>query len=321
MLNITLFGPFRIAVEANPEIKLTGTSKRLFAYLLLQNYRPQPRELLADLFWGEQGEDRAHKCLNTALWRLRSALEHQGVPQDSYLVTTDADQIAFNRYSQHWLDLAIFEDKVRRLLNTPVEAMSTAQAGEFEAIQQLYRGDLLEGFYDDWALRAREHMRILYLDCLALYMRYDQQNGHPELAVKKGQMILELDPLREEIHREMMRLYLAIGQRPLAIRQYINCAGLLERELGIQPMPETQQLYHLCLDDAHPLHSATHLVTQCAPVTQADLDSVYSQLENLTHTLTSAQENFTTHLASAQEQLRQVKRQVERLSSTAEIPR
>jgi DNA-binding SARP family transcriptional activator len=58
-----------------------------------------------------------------------------------------------------------------------------------------------------------------------------------------GQLILQTDPLREDIHRALMRLHAAQGERALAMRQYEVCRDLLAGELGIVPLAETQTLY------------------------------------------------------------------------------
>jgi hypothetical protein len=42
-----------------------------------------------------------------------------------------------------------------------------------------------------------------------------------------------------------MRLYVLIGDRALALRQYTTCRELLARELGVAPMPETEALARL----------------------------------------------------------------------------
>jgi DNA-binding SARP family transcriptional activator len=81
-----------------------------------------------------------------------------------------------------------------------------------------------------------------------------------------GQRILDQDPLREEIHRDMMRLYLENGQRALAVRQYELCRECLRRELGISPMAETQQLSAQIVQDMDvspgPAESSQELVQQ-----------------------------------------------------------
>ncbi len=299
MLRITLLGSFQASFESVQELKLTGTIRRLFAYLLLQHYRPQPRALLADLFWGDQTDERAHKCLNTALWRLRSMLELQGAPNDSYLVNSNSGEIAFNRDSHHWIDLVVFEETAHKLLSKPVDRLNQCDEDDFRKLQQLYRGDLLESFYDDWALRAREYIRKLYVDTLGAYMCYEQYLGHLPGAIELGTQILDMDPLREEIHRDLIRLYLRSGQRTLAIRQYLACAELLERELGILPLAETQQLYSLCLeassDQSLVSPSSTEIRTFQAPDPfrmSTGIEEIWSQLEQLNMTLNVAKEEL-----------------------------
>jgi hypothetical protein len=62
-------------------------------------------------------------------------------------------------------------------------------------------------------------------------------------AIRYAQAILDHDALREDVHRELMRLFLHSGQRALALRQFELCRAALKRELAIQPMPETLALY------------------------------------------------------------------------------
>jgi DNA-binding SARP family transcriptional activator len=48
--------------------------------------------------------------------------------------------------------------------------------------------------------------------------------------------------LREDVQRDLMQHYLAAGQPAEALHQYRVCEEVLRRELGIEPMPETQAL-------------------------------------------------------------------------------
>ena len=74
-------------------------------------------------------------------------------------------------------------------------------------------------------------------------MRYYQQQQVFEQSLIYGQQILQYDPLREEIHRDVMRLYAEKGQPAMAVRHYQLFCKVLERELGVLPMVETQALY------------------------------------------------------------------------------
>jgi LuxR family maltose regulon positive regulatory protein len=51
------------------------------------------------------------------------------------------------------------------------------------------------------------------------------------------------DQYYEVAHREIMRCYYRQGDRAAAIRQYQTCARILREEMGVNPMPETEQLY------------------------------------------------------------------------------
>src|SRR5439155_18507085 len=51
------------------------------------------------------------------------------------------------------------------------------------------------------------------------------------------------DALQEPVHRAVMRLYIHLGRRASALRQYQICVGLLQRELGVEPESATKQLY------------------------------------------------------------------------------
>jgi DNA-binding SARP family transcriptional activator len=243
-LRVWLFGAVRLdhedfAIDPAAVHAVQG----LLAYLLLHRERLHSREALAGVFWGDRADGKARRCLNTAVWRLRSALEPAGVPRGAYLLSTDAGELGFNCASDHWLDVAVFEQRARQMLARPEEEIQPPDVEGLREGVQLCCGELLEGFYDDWALRERERLRLLYLHCLRRLMHVYRQQGAYEDSLACAQQILACDPLREDVHREAMRLYCDLGQRSLAVRQYQRCREILAGELGILPMEETQALY------------------------------------------------------------------------------
>lgn len=242
-LRMSLLGVMRVSQGAEPvEDKMHRAVKGLLAYIVLFR-RVHSREVLLDLFWGEYSEDRARKCLNTALWRLRKVLEPEDVPRGTYLITTSMGKIGFNRQSNYCLDVAEFENHTQKALAKPYNALTTGEARTLEDVLNLYSGNLLEGFFDDWVLRERERLYSLELRGLAHLLKYQRHQKDYEKALACGQKILDLDPLREEIHREMMRLHAANRQRTMAVRQYETCCRILDDELSVGPMEETRMLH------------------------------------------------------------------------------
>ena len=143
----------------------------------------------------------------------------------------------------------------------------------------LYRGDLLEGVYDDWTLIERERVRILYLNALTQLMNYHANVGNFEKGMTFARAILKEDPLREDTHRTLMRLYLSSGQRALAVQQYRTCATILERELGVPPMEESQQLYRQIVAPTLSQATSGTDTTAVPPETEHHLRTVVRNLE------------------------------------------
>ena len=244
VLRISLFGSGHIANhDSSGERKVTRTVRALLAYLLLYRQHTHSREVLAGLFWGDHSEAQARRCLRTTLWRLRAVLEPPGIARGTYLVSTAAGQVGFNWDSDYWLDTAEFENRAGRALARPLDTMTAVDARDLEEAVRLYTGELLEGIYDDWAIRERDRLRCLYLDGLSRLMQHHERLQCYDESLACGRRILVEDPLREEIHRAMMRLYVASGQRALAVRQYEACRNILAEELDVPPMEETEALY------------------------------------------------------------------------------
>jgi DNA-binding SARP family transcriptional activator len=294
ILKISLFGVMRVVNNSRQEeIKLTRTISLLLAYLLLERHRMHSREVLAGLFWGDHSQERARNCLNTALWRLRRSLESQEFVLASYLLATEGE-VGFNRESDYWLDVAVFEERLTKIFKQSVDQVDTEEIMQVESALQLYRGDLLEGVYEDWALRAREQTRLLYLKGLMYLMHYYEHQKSYSQALEFGRKILDADPLREEIHREVMRLYLLNGQRAMAIQQYETCRQNLADELGLTPMEETERIYRQILAaSANQSSPSTELSAQGA---YDGWQTVMQQIHQASRNLDLAREQFNQAL-------------------------
>jgi DNA-binding SARP family transcriptional activator len=242
-VHITLFGHITVAHSAGAEPSQLPRSTQAFLAYLLLHHQLVTRETLMDTFWQNCRPDRARSSLTTAIWRLRQLLEPEPIPPGTFLLTKNSGEVGFNWASPHWLDIETFEEQLVPLLQIPLSQLSETEVGTLTRILALYRGELLEGIYDDWALFERERLRVLYLNGLMRLMSCHTTRNNFDQAIDYGQKILRHDPLREEIHRNLMRLYLGNGQRGLAIRQYSLCREVLIEQLGIEPLEETQSLY------------------------------------------------------------------------------
>jgi DNA-binding SARP family transcriptional activator len=254
-LHLGLFGALSVAVclphetAAHP-VALGGRPGGLLALLVMTHGRFSSRTDLARELWSGPTEACSAGSCNTLLWRLRRALEtpplHAGdvIECDRQGALRIAECVQVDNDVEHY----------RRLIEPPMgKPVERLDAGDVEALRcavSLYRGDVLASFRDDWALRLREKHRRLQLGALARLMHVCSLHQDWPEAVAHGEAILELDELREDVHRELMRCHLACGQRALALRQFERCRSALRRELAIHPMQETLQLHQQIADAA-----------------------------------------------------------------------
>ncbi|MBN2149775.1 MAG: AAA family ATPase, partial [Anaerolineales bacterium] len=112
----------------------------------------------------------------------------------------------------------------------------------------LYRGDFLDGFYDDWIISERYRLESLYLETLARLIAVYEADMDYQAALATALRLLDRDALREDAHQAAMRAYCHLGQRKAALEQYVCYRQTLLEELGAQPMGETTELYQAILD-------------------------------------------------------------------------
>lgn len=289
-LNIYLLGSMQTVWGNGRQLRLTRTAQSLLAYLALFQNKSHRRELLADLFWKDQSDRNARRCLSTTLWRMNKELKRELLGESAaFLDTKTMGEIQFSPGANLWIDVAAFERKANLALHTHTAEMDEHEACLLEQAVQLYRGELLEGYYDDWVLLERERLNMLFLRCLSRLMYYHHQQKEWPRSIHYGQRILQIDPFREQIHRELMLLYLENGQRSQAIQQYELCHRLLVEELGIEPLPETQSLYREILNPP----------ATAVPTPQYEAKTLDQILAQIKHAM--------TELEQAQKQIQQLK--------------
>ena len=214
----------------------------LLCYLLLHRSQPISRERLAAVFWEDLPSANARGYLRNALWRLRRMLQDAGADPD-HVLSFPNEQVALQAEADMWIDIDEFERAAADASKAGPESLSRVQVEALESAAALYTGDLLQGVYEDWTLYERERLRLIYLNIRHKLMLHHGAFARYELALQHGEQILVVDPAREKIHRQMMRLHALSGDRSAAFAQYKRCKQVLQEELGLAPMQETRQLY------------------------------------------------------------------------------
>lgn len=231
MSSLKLFFLGSPRIEQDGQLVEVDTRKAIamLAHLALSGERPS-RDFLAAFLWPDFDDSRAKAALRRTLSSLRAAVGPEALFATRENVGLESGAV--------WCDVVQFRQAIAN--------------GDLETAVSLYRDDFLAGFslrdsipFDDWQLQQQESLRRELTQALA-------QLTHTttgETAVAYARRWCQMDPLREEAHRALMRLLAENGRSAAALVQYRECVRILDDELGVVPLPETTNLYHAIQND------------------------------------------------------------------------
>ena len=217
-LDIHLLGPPKVFRDQTP-LPLPGHRPfALLAYLVVTG-KAHTRTHLTDLLFQSSADPRAG--LRWTLSKLRLAVGSQ-------FFLANREQIAFN-------DQASYRCDVDALLN-----------GDLGVV----RGVFLEGLhvnqaplFEEWQLITAQQLRQTYQDELfGRITRHELREEYREVADLAARLV-QMDNLREEWRRLLMRAYITLGEWDAAAEQYQQCRQLLRDELATTPAEETDALW------------------------------------------------------------------------------
>src|SRR3989475_711595 len=225
----------------------------LLAYLAAATPRRlHRRDSLLALFWPELDQEHARAALRQALHGLRHALG------DGVLVTRGDEDIGLD---------------AERIRCDVVEFARAAEVGRLADALDLYRGDLLEGFFirgapefEQWLEDERARLKTVALrSATVLGEQFEGRGGLAESA-QWARRALRIAPLDEPALRRLMKTLDRLGDRAGALEAYEAFAKRLTAELEAEPAPETRALGDAVRARAATLPSA---VTELRPLETA----------------------------------------------------
>lgn len=224
-VRLHVLGPVRLDVAGSGAVHVPARLATLLGYLALHasGGRRVGRADVAYRLWPDQPEDRARRALTDALYRLE-----RSTPKGSGWLSVDRASIALGRV---WLDLDAFAALAR-----------SADPADWSAAIDLYGGELLEGVDDDWVdlPRAELHDRLVRL--IRRVAEDRETAGDLAGALAWARRWAATDPLDEEAHRAVMRLYARLDRHAAALDHYDGLVALLASELDVEPGSDSREL-------------------------------------------------------------------------------
>jgi len=216
-------------------------SLTLLKYLVTQAGRPVHRERILGCLWPDADARRGWDRLKVTISYLRQQFRALGMNENalttigqSYLLRRDAIRI----------DAEIFECLIAEGRALQSRLCVDEALLRFKEADRLYRGDYLEEeMYSDWCAEERERLRELHLELLADMVQCCASSGDYAEAARLCRRALVQEPCRESFHVSLMSHLIQLGHAGQATAQYIACRQVLAKELGVEPLAETQRLF------------------------------------------------------------------------------
>ena len=188
----------------------------------------QRRDSLLNLFWPESGSSHARDSLRQAVRYLRRSLGADViVGRSDEELGIDPDRL--------WCDACAFEQAL--------------DAGETEQALELYRGDLLPGFFlsdvpgfEHWLERERARLRARAVEAAWTVAVQREERRDPDGAAAFARRAMDLCPDDEGTLRRLIALLDRLGDRASAVRAYEEFAHRLLQDCEAEPSAETRAL-------------------------------------------------------------------------------
>ena len=210
---------------------------RLVRLLLCRVGEPVTEDELMEAFWPDKPAAAARRSLQVAVSAARGVLDTPGAESSRLVAGEHSYRLSLAGADS--VDAYEFE-------RAAAAALGTAGAGRRPALlaaAALWGGEPLpEERYVDWAVPWRERLIDRHAEVLAALIDVHADAGDLVAAADVARRLVDLDPVNEAAHRQLIVAYARAGKRGHALRQYLACRRALVAELGVEPGEETAAL-------------------------------------------------------------------------------
>ncbi len=225
------FGPVSLTDAEGREVHALLAQPRrlaLLAYLAVAAPRGlHRRDAILTLFWPELDQQHARTALRQALRVIRGSL-------GAVITSRGDDEIGLD-FERFQCDADAFDRAIG--------------SGRWDEALELYRGELLEGFFisgapefERWLDAERARLRAAAVAGARALVERATAVGDVAAAAQWAERGLRLAPLDEALMQRLISILDRLGDRAGAVQAYEDFARRLAQELEVRPSAETQAL-------------------------------------------------------------------------------
>jgi len=225
VLEVYALGPGFVLLNGKPIETWEGHLPRLLFFFTLD--RPVvTRSEICQAFWPDLETDQAVNVFHVTKRRLHKALNMDVLVHDSgYYRVNPEFGIQY--------DVMNFVTTLMQGRDESLDIKPRMKA--WQKCIDMYRGPFLQGHSDKWILKRRRDYQTGYLEALTSMASVRLEQGRKEHALSLFQRAVTENNTRQDLHREIMRLFASMGRRSEAAAHYQN----LVEEISLETETET----------------------------------------------------------------------------------
>ncbi|HUK45092.1 MAG TPA: BTAD domain-containing putative transcriptional regulator [Gaiellaceae bacterium] len=234
-MNFGLLGLLEVLEGGEPIAVGRGKESALLAILLLHANEPVSTDRLTHGLWGERAPENAAKNVQQYVSRLRRVLG------PDRLETTPGG------YALHLQPGELDSERFEQLAGDGRAALELGNAASAERLfttaLDLWRGPALADFrYDEFAQEAVRRLESERREATADRVDARLALGQEVRVRPELEQLIDEEPLWERPRGQLMLALYRTGRQSEALDLYRDSRALLDRELGLEPSPELQDL-------------------------------------------------------------------------------
>jgi two-component SAPR family response regulator len=241
-LEVSAFGKGSAYINTQEIVNWDGTLPRSLFYYFMDHQLVTRDEIFAD-FWSSASVKEATDIFHVTKHKVGEVINRR--VRNTQIKT----EVELTQYKQGFYipaDSMCRHYDVEQFMNAVERAEIATNEREIEALLRraldLYKGTFLMGLEVSWVVARREQLAHHFSEVLIRLARLSAQRGDFEEAIKFYRRALEIRPDREDIHRDIMRIFLQLGRSSEARDQYSVLDQQVYQRLGIAPSPQSVDL-------------------------------------------------------------------------------
>jgi ATP/maltotriose-dependent transcriptional regulator MalT/DNA-binding SARP family transcriptional activator len=232
LVEFLALGQSTIRVAGKPPDGLKPMAREVAFYLL--DAGPVERDVLVETFWPEHSLGRQTANLHMAIYQLRQLLG-----KDSVTLSGSAYVLQSSAAIEY--DVRRFERSAAIAERLPVGDPRRMFALT-EAVNS-YGGIFLPESDAAWVMLRRRQLQSRYIDLLEAGAEESMTRDQVAHAAQLLQEAVEHEPLRDDLHEQLMRALHRLGRRSEIVELYQRYVRALSEDLGLDPPDRLRELY------------------------------------------------------------------------------